>query len=722
MAARGSFLLLVLACFALSFAHAVVVDFSQEFWLDDVERYGWQPVAVADPSTELDIMIALKHNNPTFHEDLKNELIQVSDMHSPRFRQWLSQERIVEIASPSEERLQLVLDWLNNKVGVSEYSVHFHREIVFARLTVERLQSIFVNRPEFNVYQNVFDGRKIVRTIGALHMSDRTYNNGGVDVTEEISCFLGFTEFEAPRKSMSQRSVRNRSQTEQVELCEGKSLCPPTLFTPTPFSSALLITVYLNTENLESVTEVQFKFVLNGTSNDTAIYQYLPYDRAMGVDLDYVFYGLPNGQVGYLSARVATHNDSSDWSLLNQPILVHDMGLPNYLRNFYGIPADLTGDGLDTSLTQGVFEYGGFSSEEVDNYWKAFGINANIDTVYQSGDSDGGLGGEQQLDVEVMSGVAQNISTVFLNSYASISFWIVEQSNETSPVLVQSTSWYMSEPSGSYLSTLEDSLMILGSRGVTMVTADGDDGAYGGGECQILEVQYPAASQYILSVGATRPMIDDTCTMCTEGIANQPYSYDDVGIFCASTSEIPVSIDTGAVFTTAGSFAEHVSMPWYQNVSVPAYLNAISSSDLPPYFIPTNRAYSDVVGIGSAYYTTGDIGPGVWGWNGGTSASAPMVAAVLSNVNLVLTRKGLPTIGFVNPMLYQLKEEQLQAFPPKYRVFNQMSNCNNRCGGWWSDLSSCCSVGFPCYDGAWSPTAGLGSINFQEFVKANLNY
>jgi len=129
---------------------------------------------------------------------------------------------------------------------------------------------------------------------------------------------------------------------------------------------------------------------------------------------------------------------------------------------------------------------------------------------------------------------------------------------------------------------------------------------------------------------------------------------------------------------------------------------------LPPahFFNASMRGYNDVTFLGENYYT---YGAGGWAWNGGTSASAPAMAGLLSLINAQLIDSGKPRLGFVNPLLYQLKISHPE-------VFNQISSGNNRCNGWFTAVSNCCKYGFSAYDGPWNPVTGLGSINYSNLL------
>ena len=80
---------------------------------------------------------------------------------------------------------------------------------------------------------------------------------------------------------------------------------------------------------------------------------------------------------------------------------------------------------------------------------------------------------------------------------------------------------------------------------------------------------------------------------------------------------------------------------------------------------------------------------------GGTSAASPTFAGIVSLLNSARLSKGLPPLGFLNPLVYAL-----QAFTPS--AFNDITTGNN---------PGCGTPGFNATKG-WDPVTGLGTPNF----------
>ena len=80
---------------------------------------------------------------------------------------------------------------------------------------------------------------------------------------------------------------------------------------------------------------------------------------------------------------------------------------------------------------------------------------------------------------------------------------------------------------------------------------------------------------------------------------------------------------------------------------------------------------------------------------GGTSAASPTFASIVSLLNSARLSKGLPPLGFLNPLIYAL-----QATDPS--VFNDITVGNN---------PGCGTPGFNETEG-WDPVTGVGTPNF----------
>ena len=83
----------------------------------------------------------------------------------------------------------------------------------------------------------------------------------------------------------------------------------------------------------------------------------------------------------------------------------------------------------------------------------------------------------------------------------------------------------------------------------------------------------------------------------------------------------------------------------------------------------------------------------------GTSAAAPAMAGMISNLNAARMRIGKGSVGFINPALYAYSNE----------FANDVTSGNNKC----IQSGRCCKQGFYATPG-WDPASGLGSLNYAK--------
>ena len=129
--------------------------------------------------------------------------------------------------------------------------------------------------------------------------------------------------------------------------------------------------------------------------------------------------------------------------------------------------------------------------------------------------------------------------------------------------------------------------------------------------------------------------------------------------------------------------------------------------------IPNNGGIYNAAGRGFPDISAvGDYGvvvvAGKKGLSGGTSMSAPIVAAMLNLVNEERLKAGKSVIGFVNPTLYKNPQ-----------IFNDITVGDQSKGSphgtvWPSD---CGNTGFSAVSG-WDPVTGLGTPNYPSLLQA----
>ncbi|PYH89176.1 hypothetical protein BO71DRAFT_453603 [Aspergillus ellipticus CBS 707.79] len=107
-----------------------------------------------------------------------------------------------------------------------------------------------------------------------------------------------------------------------------------------------------------------------------------------------------------------------------------------------------------------------------------------------------------------------------------------------------------------------------------------------------------------------------------------------------------------AIDFSGGGFSDIFARPSYQNASVESYLETIGDQ-WNGLYNPDGRGIPDVAAQARNYAIRDH---GVWLLTAGTSAAAPVFAAIVSRLNAARLAQGKPKLGFLNPWLYSLNQ------------------------------------------------------------------
>lgn len=209
------------------------------------------------------------------------------------------------------------------------------------------------------------------------------------------------------------------------------------------------------------------------------------------------------------------------------------------------------------------------------------------------------------------------------------------------PTNVISISYLVAEEGlpASYLQRQCNEFMKLGLAGVTVLAASGDSGTSSfGGRCMgpyntVFSPLSLSTCPYITSVGAT----------------HLPYGSDPTGHNEVAAYDTITSGDgSTGVFTSGGGFSNVFPTAFYQQSAVDAYFAKASTLPASYTYNRGGRAYPDISAIGQTipiYYQGQRV------YQDGTSASAPIVAAMITRVNEARLAIGKSPVGFINPIL-----------------------------------------------------------------------
>ncbi|KAF7361952.1 Tripeptidyl peptidase A [Mycena venus] len=109
------------------------------------------------------------------------------------------------------------------------------------------------------------------------------------------------------------------------------------------------------------------------------------------------------------------------------------------------------------------------------------------------------------------------------------------------------------------------------------------------------------------------------------------------------------SLPEKGVFFSGGGFSNYFPRPSYQDVAVGRFLSKLPNGTYSGMFNPSGRAIPDV--STQSFNFRAFVGGQAMLING-TSASSPTFAGFVALLNDARLKKGLPSLGFLNPLLY----------------------------------------------------------------------
>jgi kumamolisin len=302
---------------------------------------------------------------------------------------------------------------------------------------------------------------------------------------------------------------------------------------------------------------------------------------------------------------------------------------PGELAAIYNFPAG--GDGGGQVI--GLIEFGGgYFADDLAKFCAAAKITAPPEIVpisvnHMPTAQRDGAEGEVMLDIEVVAGICPNATIPVYFSQFTTKGWVdvldAAVHDDAHRPQILSISWGDAEDHASWtraaIRQVNETLKEAALLGVTVCVASGDDGTddqVGDGHAH---VDFPASSPYVLAVGGTS-------LSQIEGQRREVAWKDGDGL----------RRDGGG--STGGGVSAVFARPAWQNVPVVS---------VNPHARP-GRVVPDVAADASAntgYFVVVDGHAGV---SGGTSASAPLWAALVARINASGKHA-----GYLTPLLYK---------------------------------------------------------------------
>jgi len=295
---------------------------------------------------------------------------------------------------------------------------------------------------------------------------------------------------------------------------------------------------------------------------------------------------------------------------------------------------------------------------------------------------------EAMLDVEYIMGAAPGIKTevwtfIGMQWCTDLKNWTSKLLDHDRPPLVFSVSYGVQGNvsrdrregcNDASIHNIEEDFMKIAARGVSLVFSSGDDGS--GGTTIFKSTMWPVwpgSAPHVTAVGATQLQ------------------------FGSSTAEEAVSH-----YGSGGGFSWFWPQQGWQQQAVDTYLRN-PKARLPDEkdFPRGGRATPDVAALGVGYQV---LVNGETRSVGGTSASAPLFAGMVSLLNEYRIQNGKSPLGFLNPMLYDLAKGG--------KGFKDITKGTNR-----KDRSGVpLREGYSCTEG-WDAVTGWGTPIFGEMLE-----
>jgi subtilase family serine protease len=319
---------------------------------------------------------------------------------------------------------------------------------------------------------------------------------------------------------------------------------------------------------------------------------------------------------------------------------------PTALQRAYSIAplrlAGLNGDGQTIALP----EIDTFKQFDIDYYDRTYGISAPpIEVVKVGGGADKAQQvSETTLDLEIIHAIAPRAKIIVYEGpadYSSLAdtFNRIVTDNRAKVMSVslggcEPAIWESADLGRNYFTTLNNIFSQAAAQGMSVFVASGDDGAY---TCHrndpndnTVSASLPATNPFVTAVGGTALLVND----------NGSY-YGEAGW------EGPL-----AGSGTGGGLSVGYRRPDWQTgpgVTGNQYSNGMRQ-------VPDIAASADPLTGYRIYDSTGGgcSGEDCWVAIGGTSASTPLWASLITLANQRATSAGKSTLGFINPALYKM--------------------------------------------------------------------
>ena len=307
---------------------------------------------------------------------------------------------------------------------------------------------------------------------------------------------------------------------------------------------------------------------------------------------------------------------------------------PEELAEKYNFPKN---DGAGQSI--GILEFGGgYFEEDLKTFCKIAKVPVPkvvpISVDHTSTISNDEAVVEVMMDIEIVAGICPKATIPVYFGQFTERGWInildkAIHDTENKPTVI-AVSYGLPEGydvwTNGAMTIINNSFMQAALMGITICISSGDDGSDAQVGDGYAHVSFPSTSPYVLSVGGTNLRV-------TGGKLNETVWKDGDGL----------RRDNGG--STGGGVSVFFPKPVWQT-SIP--ISSVDPGAIAGRIVPDVAAHAQTDGNTTGYFI---VVQGQSARNGGTSASAPLWAALIGRINALLPAG--KKVGYLTPLLYQ---------------------------------------------------------------------
>ncbi|KAL8902038.1 MAG: hypothetical protein Q9207_004903 [Kuettlingeria erythrocarpa] len=612
---------------------------------------GWQYHEKLQSSEVLPMRIALTQSNLDQAEEF---LMDVSHPESPNFGKHWSHEEIANKFAPSPDSVDTVKSWLVES-GIAPERISRSQSLGWLKFDATVAEAETLLKTKYHLYKH---------STGKPHVACSSYHLPK-HITRHIDFITPTVHFDAKIPQAVAQPVEKRAPTTTAAAGH-----------PVQTKAALGIGAPSSGSLPKKGAQINIKGLIDELKNCN---QFITPNCLRAL---------------YLFPPGVTANPQNSYGIVEytpQAYLQGDLDLffANFSKNqVQRTPILASIDGGIPQTTMQGFQYNGES--DLDLEYAMTLINPQKTTLYQVGDQVQGASFNDfldALDASYCAGDDPVQDATYPDPYGTAeegAYQGPKNCGGFTATKVISTSYGYNEAdlTAAYEQRQCMEYMKLGLGGTSFLFSSGDNGVagnrnvcidpetkeYNDGSSGIFNPGFPSGCPYITSVGATQIVPGASVTQPEKACETVIYS--------------------------GGGFSNVFALPSYQSAAVKSWF----TNNAPPYGAERfnnsqqTRGFPDISANGANYVVavTGQFAK-VYG----TSASSPVVGAILTLINEARLYAGKGSVGFINPTLY--------ANPGTLNDITQGGN------------PGCGTPGFTAVSG-WDPVTGLGTPNFPKLL------